>query len=109
MIKIVEVEPIGTRRVAGFWDGHDEAGNHRGGFGEFDRNVYPSSPNGVRFREVRKLLELSLFEVARRFEVSAAAVSGLERGSHAPENGDWEALLDELEKLAFPKEEPHAR
>jgi hypothetical protein len=74
------VDPIGTETREGFWDGHDDTGNHVGGYGSWDSNVYPPSPFGQEIRKLRLKHNLSLREASERLRITVVQLSHIEQG-----------------------------
>lgn len=90
-IKIIPVEPIGTRDATGFVC--REGG---GGWGTVTLNTYPPSANGERLRQKRNELDLGLREAAKRLRIKASELSDLESGRAVTD--DWLKVLSELER-----------
>ncbi len=107
-MKLIPVDPIGTKEVMAFWDGHDEHGNPTGGFGPVTQHVYPKSHRGEAVRSLRVSLGLSLRQVCSALQVSAFELSGLEQGRFTFDAEEaWGAYIASLHHLALcAKEEP---
>lgn len=67
--------------------------NGRGEYRKIDIPIYPRP--GFDFRAFRKANDISLRDAAKRLGVSAATVSGLERGSLRPVDG-WDEIVERL-------------
>lgn len=87
------VQPVGTRKATGFVDRTDGTG----GVESWDELVYPPHPEGESFRGLRRSLEISIGEAARRLGIKPSEVSGLEFGRVVPRAG-WEQLRARLEE-----------
>lgn len=89
--RIESVEPIGTKTVNAFWDGHDEHGKHVGGFGPIERPEYPPNPHGEALARLRKASAIGLSTAARLLALTPEQLSGIERGRYRfAEEAEWE-------------------
>lgn len=103
MLKVKEVEPIGTTTTSGFHCKVDPDGAH----GSCDivtqeRNVYPKCEGSEQFRATRRALKLDLIEVGQALGLTVSQVSYLEWGKLEPVDG-WEVairMLNELRKTS---------
>jgi hypothetical protein len=92
--RLFRVEPVGTVSANAFWDGHDEQGNHVGGFGPVERHQYPHSPRGDNLREMRVASRVTLREAADALGLRAEELSGLEHGRYCfADASAWESAM----------------
>lgn len=96
-MKVIEIMPIGKHKAWAFVTRADGCG-----VDEIEVNEYPPSPAGEDARKLRVECGLRLHDVAKALGVGAAEVSGVERGSHVPEN--WAAWVFGIVKLGERRE-----
>ena len=99
MITITEVQPIGTRKVVGFWDGRDANDNPIGGYGPVE---LPAYPEGEAFWKLRVEAGVTPSAIAKRLGISPRVVYGLGFGRHTTDAAGWEALRQAVEELREP-------
>ena len=90
MIKLIEQKPIGISRGMAFVTRVDGCN-----FEPVERPTYDCA-RGKQFRELRKSLDLTIMEAARRLDLTPTEISGIEWGRYAP--ADWEALEARLKE-----------
>jgi hypothetical protein len=86
MPKIIRVQPIGTRKAAGFVC--------PGGFREWDEPVYPPSSHADEVRDARLEGDRNLRQGARLLGITAEQMSGLEFGRYTfATEVEWQQVL----------------
>lgn len=89
---ITPVDAIGRETVCGF--GRKSDGTS---FYEWEVDVFPTSPNGKKLRELRKDRDIGLRDAAKALGISATELSSLERGSATC--AEWEELFQALREV----------
>ncbi len=91
-IELVDVEPIGMKRVFCFENRGPDYRTHTSGWRTLPEYP-PPSPEAERLHELRMRHFVTLGELARAMGVAAPTTSGLERGRVRPADpSDWDRI-----------------